>query len=515
MAERKKVLLIILDGLGAAPDSKGNAVTKAMPEHLSSLWTTNPHTYLLASGEAVGLPANTKGNSEVGHLSIGAGSLVNQNLPRINNALQRGYLTTNKVLNKAIEHAQKYKGNIHLMGCLSDGAVHSHINHFVKFLDYIAQSNFSGNVYIHAFTDGRDTPPNSAKIYIDALDSHCRSIGTGRIASLCGRYYAMDRNRQWDRTEKAFKLITEGVGTKYSTYQQAIADNYQSGITDEFIKPSLISSGDNPVIKDNDTVIFMNFRADRAVQLTEAFIDPQFSQFTRKPIKNFFFASMMEYKTNFPPNVIFSKQYIHMPLGNIISANSLRQLRIAESEKYPHVTYFFNGGMNVRYQGEDRIKIPSPSVPTYDLQPEMSAEAVTQTLLKRIQKNVYDFILLNFANPDMVGHTGNMEAGIKAVKTVDEYTDLLVKAFTAQEGVVIITADHGNVEEMINTKTGEIDTEHSLNPVPVIIIDPALPRQQLPYGALKDIAPTVLHLMNIPQPAEMTGKSLLKSILIS
>ncbi len=513
MAVRKKILLIILDGLGAAPDSEGNAVVKAKPENLSSLWTTNPHTYLLASGEAVGLPANTKGNSEVGHLSIGAGSLVNQNLPRIDKALQKGYLSNNPILNKAIEHAQKYKASIHLMGCLSDGAVHSHINHFVKFLDYIAKSGFSGEVYIHAFTDGRDTPPNSAKLYIDALDMHCKSIGLGKIASLCGRYYAMDRNRQWDRTEKAFKLITEGSGTRYSTYQQAIADNYQSGFTDEFIQPSLISTDDNPIIKDNDSVIFMNFRADRAIQMTEAFVRPEFNNFSRKPIKNFFFVGMMEYKTHFPTNVIFPKQYIYMPLGNILSANNLRQLRISESEKFPHVTYFFNGGMNITYQGEDRINIPSPSVATYDLAPEMSAESITKTLLDRIQADVYDFILLNFANPDMVGHTGNMQATMKAISTIDKCTDTLTKTFVANGGTVIITADHGNAEELLNTKTGEIDTEHSVNPVPIIIVDPELPKHQLPYGALKDIAPTILHLMDISQPAEMTGKSLLRGVL--
>jgi len=510
---KKKVLLIILDGLGVAPASDGNAVVKAKPEKLASLWTTNPHTYLLASGEAVGLPHNIKGNSEVGHLSIGAGSLVNQNLPRINRAIEKGYLNNNVVLNQAIEHAQKYKGNIHLMGCLSDGAVHSHIDHFVKFLNYITKKNFLGNVYIHAFTDGRDSPPNSAKLYIDALTLHCKKVGVGKIASLCGRYYAMDRNRQWDRTKKVFKLLTEGIGTRYSSCQQAISTNYASGFTDEFIQPSVISKGKHSTINDNDSILFMNYRADRAIQLSEAFANPKFDKFRRKAIKNFFFASMMEYKKGFPPNVIFPKQYIHLPLGKIISTSGLRQLRIAESEKFPHVTYFFNGGMNVEYQGEDRFEIPSPDVATYDLQPEMNAEKVTKTLLSRIQADMYDFILLNFANPDMVGHTGNIEATMKAVSTVDIYTNSLVKAFVAKGGTVIITADHGNAEELLNTKTGEMDTEHSLNPVPLIIVDPSLPKQQLPYGALKDIAPTVLHLMGIPQPTEMTGKSLLKGIL--
>ena len=513
MSTRKKVMLIILDGLGAAPSSSGNAVANAKPEHLSSLWTTNPHTYLLASGEAVGLPENTKGNSEVGHLSIGAGSLVNQNLPRIDKALEKGYLNDNVVLNKAIEHAEKNRSNIHLMGCLSDGGVHAHINHFVKFLDYIAKNDFSGHVYIHAFTDGRDSAPNSSKLYIDALDIHCKNIGLGEIASLCGRYYAMDRNRQWDRTEKAFRLLTEGLGNRYPTYQQAISANYEAGFTDEFIQPSLISEENRPIVDDNDAVIFMNYRADRAIQLSEAFLNPKFDKFPRKTLKNFFFASMMEYKRDFPPNVIFPKQYIYLPLGKVIATHGLRQLRIAESEKFPHVTYFFNGGMNVAYQGEDRIRVASPSVATYDLAPEMSAEKITKTLLGRIQTNMYDFILLNFANPDMVGHTGNMEATMKAIKVVDAYTNSLVKAFVARGGTVIITADHGNAEELLNTKTGEIDTEHSVNPVPIIIVDPSFPRQQLPYGSLKDVAPTILNIMGIPQPTEMTGKSLLKGIL--
>ena len=515
MNVKKKVMLIILDGFGAAPASKGNAVTNANPENLSSLWTTNSHTYLLASGPAVGLPENVKGNSEVGHLSIGAGSLVNQNLPRINKAIEKGFLESNTVLNKAITHAQKDNSAIHLMGCLSDGSVHAHIDHFIAFLDIFAKKNFAGNVYIHAFTDGRDTPPDSSEKYLEKIDKHCREIGVGKIATMCGRYYAMDRNREWEKTEKAFKLITEGIGTKYSSYEEAVLDNYNKGKTDEFIQPSIITDNPNnlPIIKDNDSIIFMNFRADRAVQLTDAFINSKFNNFTRKNIKNFFFASIMEYKRSYPPNVIFPKQYIFNPLGKVLSTSGLRQLRIAESEKFPHVTYFFNGGMNLQYQGEDRIEIPSPDVATYDEQPEMNAEKVTDTLIKKISTNIYDFILLNFANTDMVGHTGSIPASIKAVSTVDVLTNSLVRHFLAKGGTVIITADHGNVEELLNINTGAMDTEHSLNPVPLILIDKNIPKQQLPYGALKDIAPTILHIMGIPQPSEMTGRSLLKGVI--
>jgi 2,3-bisphosphoglycerate-independent phosphoglycerate mutase len=508
MIAKQKVLLVVMDGLGAAPKSKGNAVTLADPKNLSTLWNTNPHTYLLASGEAVGLPKHVKGNSEVGHQNLGSGQIVKQTLPRINTAIEKGYFFKSPVLYNALVHALRNDGDIHLMGLLSDGAVHSHISHFFAALRYFSTNGFKNKVYFHIFTDGRDTGINESIDFVSQLERHIEMQGIGTIATICGRRYGMDRNNSWDRTKLAYDLITRGIGREFQSYQKAIEDSYENGLTDEFIKPIVINKTE---ITPGDSVIHLNFRADRALQLTSAFIDSNFSGFQREIIPNLYFASMVEYRKDYPPNIIVPKQYITMPLGRIISSNSMKQLRIAESEKFPHVTYFFNGGMSVRYDGEDRIEVPSPSVPLYDEKPEMSAEEITDILINRINADIYDFILVNYANPDMVGHTGNLEASVKAVKTVDKCVDDIVKAFLARGGAVILTADHGNAEELLNIDTGEIDTEHSLNPVPFILTGTKLPPRMLPYGSLKDIAPTILQLMGIPQPIEITGKSLLTS----
>jgi len=506
MIAKQKVLLVVMDGLGAAPKNKGNAVTLANPKNLSSLWNTNPHTYLLACGEAVGLPKHVKGNSEVGHQNLGSGQVVKQTLPRINSTIEKGFFFKSPVLYKALVHATKTKGNIHIMGLLSNGSVHSHISHFFAVLRYFSMNGFKNHIYFHIFTDGRDTGTDQSKEFIRQLERHMEMQGMGEIATICGRRYAMDRNNSWDRTKLAYDLITKGIGQEYSNHQQAIDDSYKKGITDEFIKPIVVNKTQ---VKPGDSVIHLNFRADRALQLTSAFIDPAFKGFQRKIIPNLYFASMVEYRKNFPLNIIVPKQYITMPLGRIISSNSLKQLRIAESEKFPHVTYFFNGGMSIRYDEEDRIEIPSPSVSTYDQKPEMSAGEMTDILINRINADIYDFILINYANPDMVGHTGNLEASIKAVQTVDKCIATLVTTFLSKGGAVILTADHGNAEELINIDTGEVDTEHSLNPVPFILLGTKIPPRSLPYGALKDVAPTVLQLIGIPQPIEMTGKSLL------
>jgi 2,3-bisphosphoglycerate-independent phosphoglycerate mutase len=507
MIAKQKVLLVVMDGLGTAPNSKGNAVTLANPVKLSSIWNSNPHTYLLASGEAVGLPKNVKGNSEVGHQNLGSGQIVMQTLPRINQSITRGYFFRSDTLKNALIHATRNNGDIHIMGLLSDGAVHSHISHFFAVLRFFAQNNFKNKIYFHIFTDGRDTPTNTSVKFIRQLERHIEMQGSGVIATICGRRYAMDRNNTWDRTKLTYDLITKGLGEKFKTYQEAIETSYENGITDEFIKPTVINKTE---VKSGDSVIHMNFRADRALQLTSAFIDPKFNGFQRAFIPNIFFGSMVEYRKGFPTNVIVPKQYITMPVGRIISSNGLKQLRIAESEKFPHVTYFFNGGMSVRYEAEDRIEIPSPSVATYDLQPEMSADQLTDILVNRINADIYDFILVNYANPDMVGHTGNLEASIKAVQTVDRCVDKIVTTFLSRGGAVIITADHGNVEELINLDTDQMDTEHSLNPVPISILGTKIPPRVLPYGSLKDVAPTVLDILGIPQPMEMTGKSLIR-----
>ncbi len=509
MSIKQKVLLIILDGIGSAPKSKGNAVVLAQPESLISYWSTSPHTYLIASGEAVGLPKNVKGNSEVGHLNIGSGRTVYQNLARINNAIAKDQLAQNNTLRKALAHAQKFGGNIHLVGLLSDGGVHSHIDHFKAVIDFFSKMNFQNNLFIHPFTDGRDSPPNSALTYLADIDKYCLNRGMGKIGTVIGRYYAMDRNKRWERTELAYNLLVLGIGTEYPSYQKVIENSYSQNITDEFVEPAIINKSK---ITNNDVVILMNFRADRMLQLTDALVSDNFSGFQRNKLNNIFLTSLVDYRKNYPDKVIFPKQYINLTLGNIIDSEGGSQLRISETEKFPHVTYFFNGGSSVIYNNEDRLVIPSPMVPTYDQKPEMSALEITTILLDRIGRGTYDFIVVNFANADMVGHTGNLQASIKAVKVVDYCVKQLVQEFTSRGGAVIITADHGNAEEMINLDTDAMDTEHSLNPVPTIVIDGRTSSKTLPYGSLKDIAPTVLDLMGIQRPADMNGVSLLRTI---
>lgn len=510
MNVKQKVLLIVLDGLGAAPKNDGNAVVMANPENLSTLWNIYPHTYLLASGEAVGLPKNVRGNSEVGHLNLGAGSVVSQNFPRINNAIQKGLLYTNNTLKEALLHANRYNSKVHLIGLLSNGSVHSHIDHFKAVVDFFVKNNFDKELYIHAITDGRDTPTNAALPFLMDIDKYCMDKQLGKIGTIIGRYFAMDRNNQWDRIEKAYFLYTRGIGERFHTYAEALENYYSKGITDEFLEPTIINDS---IISTNDVVIMMNFRPDRAVQISEAFESKVFDHFERPIIPNLFYVGMVEYGKNFPQRVIFPKQYISLPIGKVIDSAGLRQLRISESEKFPHVTYFFNGGLSQTYSNEDRISVPSPNVATYDLKPEMSALEVQKILSQRIAGKMYDFLLVNFANADMVGHTGDLNAGIKAVKTVDYCVHELVKQFTSQGGAVIITADHGNVEEMINLENNAIDTEHSINPVPLIIAGTGITQKILPYGALKDVAPTILELMGIPKPSEMTGQSLVRTLL--
>ncbi len=509
MNVKQKVLLIVLDGLGAAQASEGNAVVMANPEKLSALWSTYPHTYLLASGEAVGLPQNVRGNSEVGHLNLGAGNTVMQTLPRINKAIEKGLLDSNNTLTEAVIHAKRYESKIHLIGLLSDGSVHSHIDHFKAVIDFLSKTNLENEVYIHAMTDGRDSPPQSALTYLLDIDKHCIERGIGKIGTLIGRYYGMDRNNKWDRTQEAYFLLRNNVGERFETYQEAISTYYQQKLTDEFFPATVINDSK---IEKNDVVLMLNFRPDRSLQISRALVEEGFVNFQRTKIENLFFASMVEYARGFPNKVLFPKQYLNLPLGKIIDSFGLRQLRIAESEKFPHVTYFFNGGTSAIYNGEDRIMIPSPNVATYDLKPEMSAPELTDILIKRVSADMYDFILVNYANPDMVGHTGNLAAGIKAVSTVDSLVYELVQNFISTGGAVIITADHGNVEEMINLETKTLDTEHSLNPVPCIIVGTEITQKNLPYGALKDIAPTILEIMGITKPAEMNGQSLIRKV---
>lgn len=509
MNDKKKVLLIIMDGLGAAPVSKGNAVVLANPQNLSSLWSTCPHTYLLASGESVGLPKDVKGNSEVGHMNIGGGRVVSQTLPRIDKSIDSGIFFSNKVLNDALLYAKRNNSRIHLLALASEGGVHSHIKHINATIQFFSRNNFTGNLFVHAFTDGRDSSVNDATRNLDLIQKCMDENGIGQIATLCGRAWAMDRNRKWERTKVAYDLLTANIGDTCISYSQCLLNSYSKKITDEFVRPTVLVK--DSFIKNNDVVLFLNFRPDRALQLSQALFEQGFNKFQTRDISKIFFAGMVEYKKGFPQKVLFPKQYIAMPIGNIISTYGLRQLRISESEKFPHVTYFFNGGSAIKYLGEDRIEVPSPSVSTYDLQPEMSALKLTDILIKRFSDNIYDFIVVNFANPDMVGHTGNINATIKAVSTVDYCVHRLVREFTSRDGVVVITSDHGNSEELINIDTNEVDTEHSYNPVPLIIAGLPLSTNRLKYGSLKDIAPTILKIMDYPIPAEMTGTPLLLS----
>lgn len=510
----QKVMLIIMDGLGAAPVDKGNAVTLARPENLIRYWDSYPHTYLQASGPAVGLPEGIYGNSEVGHLNIGAGKVILQNLPKINRAIETGAYYSNTTLLSALQHAQTNGSNIHIIGCFSDGGVHSHIDHFLATHKFFVQRAVKNPIYFHCFTDGRDSPPKEARRFFQILNKQINDTGFGHIASIIGRAYAMDRNNNWDRTKLAYDLLTLGKGELFNNWEDALNNSYLKGFTDEYIKPSIIKKDQNvPVITSNDVILFLNYRADRALQLTEAFLSERFDSFQTKALQNIFFASMVSYRKDYPNHVIMPKEYVNLSLGRIISENGMRQLRIAESEKFPHVTYFFNGGLSIKYSGEDRIEVPSPNVPTYDRKPEMSAMEILTILKQRLNLNIYDFVVLNLANTDMVGHTGNLQACIRSVQVVDHVVDQLVKQFTSLGGTVILTADHGNVEEVIKVGTNDIDTEHSLNPVPFMIINSSLKKDNLPYGQLSDIAPTILDLMNIRKPDEMMGRSLLPANL--
>ena len=505
------LVLLILDGVGSFKPYKGNAVALADTPFLQHAWSAYPHTLLYASAEYVGLPANVKGNSEVGHTNIGAGRIVYQNLPRINKSIANGSFFSNKLLLDAINKALQGDKRIHLMGCLSDGDVHSSIYHLEAFLQLFSKYKSRGlNVFVHAFTDGRDSEPTSASRYFKMLDSWFKKYEIGQLATIIGRQSAMDRNNLWDRTKKAYNLLTSCKGQVVDSWQTALQISYKEGKTDEFLLPFVIKSDKDVCIKDGDVVIFFNIRPDRAVQLTKAFVEPGFDSFVQeKRPKVSEFLTMVRYAKDLNVKVLFPPNDVVMPLGQVISLTDRRQLRLAESQKYPHVTYFFNGGVNILYKGEDRIRIPSPDVPTFDLKPEMSIYEVTEVFKSKINQNLYDFYVINFANGDMVGHTGNLQAGIKAMEHVDKCTSEVVKYTLAHNGTVIITADHGNVEEMINLKTGEPDTEHSIYPVPFIVVRKDLKPMVLPMGKLADIAPTILYLMKIDIPSYFTGNVLI------
>lgn len=508
---KKPVALIILDGFALREETFGNAVAQAKKPNFDRYWNEYPHATLTACGEAVGLPEGQMGNSEVGHLNIGAGRIVYQSLTRVNIAIREGEFERNETFLAAMDHVKKHGTNLHIFGLLSDGGVHSHINHLFALLKLAAKEGVK-NVYIHGFLDGRDVGPQTAKTYIQQLNEQIEQIGVGEIATLSGRYYSMDRDKRWERVEKAYRAMVYGEGPSYRDPLACIDDSYANGIYDEFVLPSVIVREDGtPVatIQDNDAVIFYNFRPDRAIQISNTFTNDDFRSFDRGPKhpKNLFFVCLTHFSETVKGYVAFKPTNLDNTLGEVLSQNGLKQLRIAETEKYPHVTFFMSGGREEKFPGEERILIDSPKVATYDLKPEMSAYEVTEALLKEIEADKFDAIILNYANPDMVGHSGKLEPTIKAVEAVDECLGKVVDAIIAKGGIAIITADHGNADEVLNPD-GSPNTAHTTNPVPVIVTKKGITLRQ--DGILGDLAPTMLDLLGLQQPKEMTGKTLIQ-----
>ncbi len=542
MNRPKPLVLIILDGWGIAPDNPGNAVTQANTPNIDRYWNIYPHTTLKASGVAVGLPKGEPGNSEAGHLNIGAGRIIYQSLPRINMSIADGSFFKNDAFLSAIHNAKKNNSALHLMGLLGAGGVHSSIEHIFALLRLAADHNLK-NVYLHLFTDGRDSPPTSAQEYLNQVEQKIAENNVGEIATIMGRYYAMDRDHRWKRIKIAYEALTEGKGNQTNNYSKAIQESYENDITDEHLKPIIITKNNQPVatINEGDSVIFFNYRIDRPRELTKAFVldnfetlkikkpafDPYAEKYGKKQyedvgkeittfqrnkiLKDITFTTMTEYEPGLPVLVAYKPSSINMPFARFISEKGWRQFHIAETEKERHVTYYFDGKRDDPLNGEDRLEIPSPQdVSTYDEKPEMSAQQVTDTLVKRIEHDIYDFIVVNFANPDMVGHTGNLQAGIKACETVDNCLKQVVDKVLNVNGVCFITADHGNAEEMINPETGGPSTQHSNNKVPFIIAsnNPNLKNSTLKTGILADIIPTILKVAEVLKPSSISGKSL-------
>ena len=545
----KTVLLVVLDGWGLAAPGPGNPISQADLPNIRKFMTAFPHTQLQASGEAVGLPRGEVGNTETGHLNLGAGRIVYQDLLRINMSIADGSFYDNPILIGAVDHAKTFNGNLHLMGLIGAGGVHSNIEHLYSLIELAKKHQFN-RIFLHLFTDGRDSPPTAAKTYISQLRGVLDKRGVGQIASIMGRYWAMDRDMRWDRTAKAYFALTKGEGHLFKTPEEAIDASYAEGKTDEFIEPCIITTQEGkPIgtIKPNDAVIFFNFRIDRPRQLSRAFTFQDFSKanlpvgfdpylvkyqkshlatqitgstepFIRGPkLDNLYFATMTQYEKSIEESgakVVFPPEVVKLPLGAVISGAGYKQLRVSESEKERFVTFYFNGQQEVAFDGEERLIIPSPKVNTYDLKPEMSAREITENVLEKLKiQGQYRFVLINFANPDMVGHTGNIGAAVKACEVVDECIGKLGDWAMAYGGYMIITADHGNVEEMIDQATGTIETEHSASPVPFIIVSQKLMGKPvtLTSGILADIAPTILNILGITVPSNMTGHNLLDS----
>ena len=508
--------LLILDGFGYRKEKEGNAIKTDGVANIKALWDSYPHTLLQASGMEVGLPAGQMGNSEVGHLNIGAGRIVYQEFTRISKSIDDGEFFQNPAFLGAVENCKKHDSALHLMGLCSDGGVHSHLTHLYALLK-LAKDHGLEKVYVHCFMDGRDVPPTSGKGYVEQVDAKLKELGVGRIATVMGRYYAMDRDNRFERVEKAYAALTYGEGLTASNAAEAMQQSYDAGVTDEFVVPTVVLTDGKPTatIQAQDSVIFYNFRPDRAREISRAYIFEEFDGFERK--NGFFplyYVSMTQYDKTFEGHlqIAFKPQSMHNTLGEYLAKMGKTQLRIAETEKYAHVTFFFNGGVEAPNEGEDRALIASPKVATYDLKPEMSAYEVTDEAVRRIESGKYDVMILNFANCDMVGHTGVMDAAVAAVHAVDSCVRMVVEAIQKTGGRCIITADHGNAEYMWDEKAQVPFTAHTTNPVPCILVDDSRKSVELREGGrLCDLAPTLLDLMELPVPQEMTGKTLIKS----
>lgn len=507
--------IVILDGWGIAPAWGGNAVAQARTKYFREIWKNFPSTSLLASGDAVGLPTNSPGNSEAGHLNIGAGKVVHQDITLIDKKIFDQSFYNNEVLLEAINHARKYNSSIHIMGMLSKAGIHSHIKHLFALLDLLKRNKFS-KVHIHLFSDGRDSDPMSGIELIDEVEKEVIKIGIGQIASISGRYFAMDRDNRWGRIARTYNLMVSGEGNCFSTPKAAFSSAYTGGQTDEFIEPRMITNKTQgqQLISNNDSIILFNFRSDRAKEITSAFLDDQVQGFPdRKKINNIYFASFVIFEENNLAKRVFQPETIENPLAKVWSERGFNQYHTAETEKYPHVTYFINGGIEKPFPGEKRLMVPSPQdVRTYDLKPEMSAKIVTSNLINELNRSKTDTFIVNFANPDMVGHTGNINATIQAIETVDQCLGGILECVSKQNGTTIVLADHGNAEQMVNPRTGFPDTEHTTNPVPFVIVNQILKQNDIKLrsdGILASVAPTVLELMNIEKPEYMVNQSLI------